>query len=102
MSRLSLNLTFNNRSRNHNEFELWSPLPPFLDHLVNQTTLIVLLMVVIMLNADISASSAVMPPISDETVLSTPVEPVTRLHLDMHHEHVEDEFMMTVFVDIMT
>jgi hypothetical protein len=78
MSRQSLDLTFDNKSENHNEFELWSLSPPFLVHLVNRTTLIMQPMDVTMLNANISASSAEIPPTSNGTALSTPVKPVTK------------------------
>jgi hypothetical protein len=78
MSGQSLNLTFNNGSENHNEFELWSLPLPFLVHLINRTTLIVQPMDVIMLDANISAFSVEIPPTSNGTALSTPVESVTK------------------------
>jgi hypothetical protein len=78
MSGLSLNLTFYNKSRNHNKFESWSPLSPFPDHLISQTIPIVLLMVVTMLDVNISVTNAVTPPISSGTVLFTPAEPAIK------------------------
>jgi hypothetical protein len=83
MFRLSLDPIYDNKSQNHNEFELWSPLPPFLDHLVNRTILTELLMVKIMHDNNISVSSVATPPISNGTALSILVEPVTRLHPDI-------------------
>jgi hypothetical protein len=75
MSRQSLNLTFENGSKSHNEFKLWSLPPPFLVYLIKWTTLIVQPMDVTMLN---TASNAEIPPTSNETALSTPVKPVTK------------------------
>jgi hypothetical protein len=98
---LSLDPIFNSKSRNHNEFELWSPLPPFLDHLINQTILIELLMVATMLGTNTSASSVAISPILNGTVFSIPVKFVIKLRQDTHHKHVEDVFTMMVFMDIM-
>jgi hypothetical protein len=67
MSEISLNLTFSNELRNHNEFELWSPLPPFPDHLVTLTISIGLLMVVTIPNANINVFNVVIPLISNGT-----------------------------------
>jgi hypothetical protein len=39
---------------------------------------------------------------SNGTVPFTPAELATKLHPDMHHEHVEDMSMMMEFVVIMT
>jgi hypothetical protein len=78
MFRQSLNQTFDNRSKNHNEFELWSLPPPLLVHLVNQTTLIVQPMDVTMLDANISVLDAEIPHTLNGTALSTPVEPLTK------------------------
>jgi hypothetical protein len=55
-----------------------SPIPCFLIHLVNRTTLIVQPMDVTTLDANISASSVEISPTSNGTALSTPVEPVTK------------------------
>jgi hypothetical protein len=78
MSEISLDLTFGNESRNHNNFELWSLLPPFPDHLVTLTIPIGLLMVVTMLDANINVFNAVIPPILNGTALFILVEPVIR------------------------
>jgi hypothetical protein len=59
-------------------------------------------MVVTTLDANISAASAAIPPTSNGTVLSTPVKPVTRLHLDMLHKPVKGMFMMMKYVVITT
>jgi hypothetical protein len=48
-----------------------------------------------------SVSNVVIYPISNGIASSTPVEPAIKLHLDMHHEHVEDVFTMTVSMNIM-
>jgi hypothetical protein len=74
MFRLSLDLTFNNKSKNHNEFGLWSPLSPFPDCLISQTIPIVLLTVVTMLDINISVTNVATPPILNGTVLFTPAE----------------------------
>jgi hypothetical protein len=65
MSEISLDLTFSNKSRNHNKFKLWSFLPPFPDHLVTLTISIGLLMVVTMPDANINVFNVVIPPISN-------------------------------------
>jgi hypothetical protein len=78
MSEISLNLTFSNESRNHNDFESWSLLPPFLDHLVTLTIPIGLLMVITMPDANINVFNAVIPPILNGTALFILVEPAIR------------------------
>jgi hypothetical protein len=102
MFRLSLDLIFDNRSKSHNEFKSWSPLLPFLNHLINWTILIELPMDATILGDNINASSVATLPISNGITLFTPVELVTGLHLDMHPKHVEDEFMMMESMDITT
>jgi hypothetical protein len=82
------------------EFKSWSPLPPFLDHLDNQTILTKLPMVVTMHDDNISAFNVAILSTSSGTVPSLPVKPVIKSHQDMHHEHVEDVFMMMVSADI--
>jgi hypothetical protein len=78
MSRLSLDLTFDNKSRNRNKFKSWSSLPPFPDCLASQTISIMLLMVITMLDVNISVTNAATPPILNGIVLFTPVEPVIK------------------------
>jgi hypothetical protein len=78
MFKLSLDLTFNNESKNHNEFESQSPPFSFLDHLASLTTLTMLHMVVTMLNDNISAFNAAILPISNGIVLFTLAKPVIK------------------------
>jgi hypothetical protein len=78
MSEISLDLTFSNESRNYNEFKLWSPLPPFPDHLVTPTIPSGLLMVVTMPDANINVFNVVIPPISNGTALFILVKPAIR------------------------
>jgi hypothetical protein len=58
-------------------------------------------MVKIMLAEIINALSAAILPISIGIVLFTDVEHADKQHLDTHHEHVMDTFLMTEFMAIM-
>jgi hypothetical protein len=53
-------------------------------------------------NDNISVSNAEIPPTSNGIVLSTLVEPVAKLHLDMLHEPVKDVSMMMEYMAITT
>jgi hypothetical protein len=75
MSEISLDLTFSNKSRNHNEFKLWSLLLSFPDHLVTLTIPIGLLMVT---DTNINVFNVVTPPISNGTALFILVEPAIK------------------------
>jgi hypothetical protein len=57
-------------------------------------------MVVITHNNSTNASNVVISSTSNGTAPSTPAELATKLHLGMHHKHVEDVSMMMEFVVI--
>jgi hypothetical protein len=99
-SRLLLGLIFDNKSKNHNEFESLFLLLPFLASLDNQTILIVQPMDKTTLDTNINVLNVETPPISNGIVLSTPVKLVIKQHLDTHHEHAMDASMMMDFVAI--
>jgi hypothetical protein len=98
MSKLSLDLTFDNELKNHNEFELWFLSLPFPVPLNNRIILIAQPMDKTMLDDNINVLNAVTPHISDGTVLSIPVKLATKQHLDTHHEHAIDASMIMEFV----
>jgi hypothetical protein len=55
----------------------------------------------IMLDTSINVSNVAIPHILNGVVPFTLVELVMKQHLDTHHEHVMDEFMMMDFVAIL-
>jgi hypothetical protein len=58
-------------------------------------------MVKIMLADNINALNVAILPILNGTVLSIPARLANNQHLDTHHEHAMDAFMMTEFAAIM-
>jgi hypothetical protein len=77
-SRQSLNPTFDNGLKNHNEFELWFLPHPFLVSLDNRIILIMQPMDETTLNANISVLNVETPHTSNGVVPSTLVEPVIK------------------------
>jgi hypothetical protein len=55
----------------------------------------------IMLDTNINVLNAMTPLIPNGVALSTPVKCATKQHLDMHHKHVMDIFMMMDFEAIL-
>jgi hypothetical protein len=100
-SKQLLDLTFDSKLKNHNKFELLFLPLPFLAHLDNLIILIEQLMDEITLITNINVFNGEIPHISNGVVLFTPVEPATKQHLDMHHEHAMDASMMMDFVAIL-
>jgi hypothetical protein len=100
-SRQLLGPIFDNGSKNHNRSELLSLLLLFLVLLDNQIILTVQLMDKTIHDDNINVLNVEILHISNGVVLFTPVEPATKLHRDMHHEHVMDAFMMMGFVVIL-
>jgi hypothetical protein len=99
---LSLELTYVNESENPNALESLSLQLLSLAPLGDPTIPIALLIVEITPDRNINVSNAVILPILNGIVPSTPVEHATKLPLDTHPGHVVDEYTMTEFTDTTT